>query len=167
MNFLSNKNYTLAKNLRTTVLMCTTYTFIGNENSIAIVANDGIHFCKGTCKEESQMWLDILRLFPTATVLGQGRATGNGGRAKRSATFPGIRIMSPASRFANNKAIAMTNNKNEINNEEQNPSEDQEDDAELDESDQAKEVIKEKPPLTPHKGSILRKSSGSSRYAFK
>ena len=94
--------------------MCTTYTFIGNENSIAIVANDGIHFCKGTCKEESQMWLDILRLFPTATVLGQGRATGNGGRAKRSATFPGIRIMSPASRFANNKAIAMTNNKNEF-----------------------------------------------------
>ena len=55
--------------------------FIGNEYSIAIVANDGIHFCKGTCKEESQMWLDILRLFPTATVMGQGRSTGNGGRA--------------------------------------------------------------------------------------
>ena len=77
----------------------------GNENSIAIVANDGIHFCKGTCREESRMWLDILRLFPQATVMGQGRTTGNGGRAKRSATFPGMRnlgtnFMSPASRLA-------------------------------------------------------------------
>ena len=79
------------------------------------MANDGIHFCKGTCKEESQMWLDILRLFPTATVMGPGRATGNGGRAKRSATFPGIRIMSPASRFANNKAALAMINKNEAN----------------------------------------------------
>ena len=51
----------------------------GNENSIAIVANDGIHFCKGTCREESRMWLDILRLFPQATVMGPGRSTGNGG----------------------------------------------------------------------------------------
>ena len=93
------------------------FIFLGNEHSIAIVANDGIHFCKGTCKEESQMWLDILRLFPTATVMGPGRATGNGGRAKRSATFPGIRIMSPASRFANNKAAlsAMTNKNAEGN----------------------------------------------------
>ena len=61
------------------------------------------------------MWLDILRLFPTATVMGPGRATGNGGRAKRSATFPGIRIMSPASRFANNKAALAMINKNEAN----------------------------------------------------
>ena len=80
----------------------------GNENSIAIVANDGIHFCKGTCREESRMWLDILRLFPQATVMGQGRTTGNGGRAKRSATFPGMRnlgtnFMSPASRLAPQK----------------------------------------------------------------
>ena len=77
----------------------------GNENSIAIVANDGIHFCKGTCREESRMWLDILRLFPQATVMGQGRTTGNGGRAKRSATFPGMRnlgFMSPASRLDKN-----------------------------------------------------------------
>ena len=89
------------------------------------MANDGIHFCKGTCKEESQMWLDILRLFPTATVMGPGRATGNGGRAKRSATFPGIRIMSPASRFANNKAAlsAMTN-KNAEGNEVEDAAED-------------------------------------------
>ena len=63
----------------------------------------------GTCREESQMWLDILRLFPQVTILGPGRISGNGGRAKRSATFPGIRnlgtnFMSPASRFANNKA---------------------------------------------------------------
>ena len=55
------------------------------------------------------MWLDILRLFPQVTILGPGRISGNGGRAKRSATFPGIRnlgtnFMSPASRFANNKA---------------------------------------------------------------
>lgn len=109
----------------------------GNENSIAIVANDGIHFCKGTCREESRMWLDILRLFPQATVMGQGRTTGNGGRAKRSATFPGMRnlgtnFMSPASRlapqntffsflyfthfvhlrFANNKNAAIQANKN-------------------------------------------------------
>ena len=57
------------------------------------------------------MWLDILRLFPQVTVMGPGRFSGNGGRAKRSATFPGIRnlgtnFMSPASRFANNKANA-------------------------------------------------------------
>ena len=57
------------------------------------------------------MWLDILRLFPQVTVMGQGRATGNGGRAKRSATFPGMRnlgsnFISPASRFANSKAQA-------------------------------------------------------------
>ena len=71
------------------------------------------------------MWLDILRLFPTATVMGPGRATGNGGRAKRSATFPGIRIMSPASRFANNKAAlsAMTN-KNAEGNEVEDAAED-------------------------------------------
>ena len=35
----------------------------GNANSIAIVAPDGIHFIKGSCAEESRLWLDILKLF--------------------------------------------------------------------------------------------------------
>jgi hypothetical protein len=33
----------------------------GNAHSIAIVAPDGIHFIKGSCVEESRLWLDILR----------------------------------------------------------------------------------------------------------
>ena len=81
----------------------------GNANSIAIVAPDGIHFIKGSCAEESRLWLDILKLFSCqstkAALAGQfghggygghgsrKKELGVGGRAKRSATFPGIRNM--------------------------------------------------------------------------
>ena len=42
----------------------------GNKNSIDIVVNDGsIHFVKGTCYEESRLWLDILRLFPQVRIV--------------------------------------------------------------------------------------------------
>ena len=126
----------------------------GNENSIAIVANDGIHFCKGTCREESRMWLDILRLFPQATVMGQGRGTGNGGRAKRSATFPGMRnlgtnFMSPASRYATNKAAIKAREEQEDDVEEDDEDEDDDEESQEDE-EEPEEISKplvEKPPL--------------------
>ena len=136
----------------------------GNENSIAIVSNDGIHFCKGTCREESRMWLDILRLFPQATVMGQGRSTGNGGRAKRSATFPGMRnlgtnFMSPASRFANNKHAA-AKAKEDANEEEEE--EEEEDDMESQDEEEPEEISKplvEKPPPSVSSAKIARRSS--------
>ena len=82
------------------------------------------------------MWLDILRLFPQVTVMGPGRFSGNGGRAKRSATFPGIRnlgtnFMSPASRFANNKAananssLTKSNKTDEVDYDEENEGQDE------------------------------------------
>ena len=136
----------------------------GNENSIAIVANDGIHFCKGTCREESRMWLDILRLFPQATVMGQGRTTGNGGRAKRSATFPGMRnlgtnFMSPASRFANNKNAAIQANKDTNEDDLDDDMDDNDEDLEEVENELERKpsIIVEKPPMS--KTSIVRKSS--------
>ena len=63
----------------------------GNPNSIAIVAPDGIHFIKGGCAEESRLWFDILRLFSQTNVKTSRKDMCVGGRAKRSATFPGIR----------------------------------------------------------------------------
>ena len=135
------------------------------------------------------MWLDILRLFPQVTILGPGRISGNGGRAKRSATFPGIRnlgtnFMSPASRFANNKAANA--NANALVNKSVNKNTDIEDydeeiedlDEDLDEGsdiesqeddEEPEEVSKplvtgklvEKPPQTPisSNSKIIRKSS--------
>ena len=136
------------------------------------------------------MWLDILRLFPQVTILGPGRISGNGGRAKRSATFPGIRnlgtnFMSPASRFANNKAANA--NANALVNKSVNKNTDIEDydeeiedlDEDLDEGsdiesqeddEEPEEVSKplvttgklvEKPPQTPisSNSKIMRKSS--------
>ena len=52
----------------------------GNPFSVAITAPDRVHFVKGTCKEESAWWLEVLQIFP------RSRPTG---RAKRNATFPG------------------------------------------------------------------------------
>ena len=80
-------------NLNTVFEITEADAITGNENSIAIVANDGIHFVKGACREESRLWRDILRLFPQAA--GQTRQTigGTGSRAKRSATFPGLRSL--------------------------------------------------------------------------
>ena len=137
------------------------------------------------------MWLDILRLFPQVTILGPGRISGNGGRAKRSATFPGIRnlgtnFMSPASRFANNKAananantlVNKSVNKNTDIEDYDEEIEDLDDDLEDEGSDiesqeddeEPEEVSKplvttgklvEKPPQTPisSNSKIMRKSS--------
>ena len=80
-------------NLNTVYEITEADAITGNDNSIAVVANDGIHFLKGSCREESRLWRDILRLFPQAA--GQTRQTigGTGSRAKRSATFPGLRSL--------------------------------------------------------------------------
>lgn len=53
----------------------------GNPFSVAITATDRVHFVKGTCKEESTWWLEVLQIFPTKSI--------KTGRAKRNATFPG------------------------------------------------------------------------------
>ena len=36
----------------------------GNPYSVAITAPERIHFVKGTCKEESNWWLEVLQIFP-------------------------------------------------------------------------------------------------------
>jgi len=53
----------------------------GNLFSVAITAPDRVHFVKGTCKEESTWWLEVLQIFPRSSI--------KTGRAKRNATFPG------------------------------------------------------------------------------
>ena len=53
----------------------------GNPFSVAITAPDRVHFVKGTCKEESTWWLEVLQIFPRSSI--------KTGRAKRNATFPG------------------------------------------------------------------------------
>ena len=53
----------------------------GNPFSVAITAPDRVHFVKGTCKEESAWWLEVLQIFPRSSI--------KTGRAKRNATFPG------------------------------------------------------------------------------
>lgn len=53
----------------------------GNLHSVAITAQDRVHFVKGTCKEESTWWLEVLQIFPRSSI--------KTGRAKRNATFPG------------------------------------------------------------------------------
>ena len=53
----------------------------GNLYSVAITAQDRVHFVKGTCKEESTWWLEVLQIFPRSSI--------KTGRAKRNATFPG------------------------------------------------------------------------------
>ncbi|XP_066967926.1 protein outspread isoform X32 [Macrobrachium rosenbergii] len=54
----------------------------GNQYSLAITAPDRVTFIKGTCREESRWWMDVLSVFPR--TLKQGRH-------KRNATFPGIK----------------------------------------------------------------------------
>lgn len=53
----------------------------GNKFSVAITAPDKVHFVKGTCKEESKWWFDVLSMFPRFVK----------GRQRRNATFPGIK----------------------------------------------------------------------------
>ena len=119
------------------------------------------------------MWLDILRLFPQATVMGPGRTTGNGGRAKRSATFPGMRnlkFISPAANYANNKAAAAAaankNREEDFGDEEEEEEEDfsgseSGDDPENEEEPEeiSRPVVVDKPPQTPVSSKIVRKSS--------
>ncbi len=40
----------------------------GNPYSVAITAPERIHFVKGTCKEESNWWLEVLQIFPRYTL---------------------------------------------------------------------------------------------------
>ena len=47
----------------------------GNLYSVAITAQDRVHFVKGTCKEESTWWLEVLQIFPRSSI--------KTGRAKR------------------------------------------------------------------------------------
>nr|XP_045626396.1 serine-rich adhesin for platelets-like isoform X4 [Procambarus clarkii] len=55
----------------------------GNQFSLAITAPDRVTFVKGTCREESRWWMDVLSVFP--------RTHKQQGRHKRNATFPGIK----------------------------------------------------------------------------
>ncbi|XP_049830062.1 protein outspread isoform X1 [Schistocerca gregaria] len=50
----------------------------GNAFSLAITAPDGVHFVKGTSREECRWWADGLSVYPRSK-----------GRHKRNATFPG------------------------------------------------------------------------------
>ncbi|KAK6638226.1 hypothetical protein RUM44_008655 [Polyplax serrata] len=55
----------------------------GNAFSIAITTSDGVHFVKGTCREEAKWWKDVLSVYPRSK-----------GRHKRNATFPGTQTSS-------------------------------------------------------------------------
>ncbi|XP_024940754.1 protein outspread isoform X5 [Cephus cinctus] len=50
----------------------------GHPYSLAITAPEGVTFIKGTCREETRWWGDVLQVY-----------TRNKGRHKRNATFPG------------------------------------------------------------------------------
>ncbi|XP_011297209.1 protein outspread isoform X2 [Fopius arisanus] len=50
----------------------------GHPNSLAITSPDGVTFIKGTCREETRWWGDVLQVYSR-----------NKGRHKRNATFPG------------------------------------------------------------------------------
>lgn len=41
----------------------------GNSFSIAITAPDGVHFVKGTCREEAKWWKDVLSVLPRNKVI--------------------------------------------------------------------------------------------------
>ncbi|KAI9561005.1 hypothetical protein GHT06_011961 [Daphnia sinensis] len=53
----------------------------GHPFSLALTAADRVHFLKGTSREESKWWFDILSMFPRTNM--------KTGRHKRNATFPG------------------------------------------------------------------------------
>lgn len=40
----------------------------GNAFSIAITTSDGVHFVKGTCREEAKWWKDVLSVYPRSKV---------------------------------------------------------------------------------------------------
>ncbi|XP_012265785.2 protein outspread isoform X2 [Athalia rosae] len=50
----------------------------GHAYSLAVTAPEGVTFVKGTCREETRWWADVLQVYPR-----------NKGRHKRNATFPG------------------------------------------------------------------------------
>lgn len=95
----------------------------GNPNSIAIVAPDGIHFIKGSCPEESRLWLDILKLFSqcSTNIRKEGGMGGRGRRANRSATFPGIRNIGPAFRESQKLSTVENGAETPEENENRNP----------------------------------------------
>lgn len=53
----------------------------GHSFSLALTAADRVHFLKGTSREESKWWFDVLSMFPRTNM--------KTGRHKRNATFPG------------------------------------------------------------------------------
>ncbi|KAF2357398.1 Pleckstrin domain [Trinorchestia longiramus] len=59
----------------------------GNQFSLAITSPDRVTFVKGTTREESRWWQDVLSVFPRMH---------KHGRHKRNATFPGIKGSSGA-----------------------------------------------------------------------
>ncbi|KAJ8679599.1 hypothetical protein QAD02_015386 [Eretmocerus hayati] len=50
----------------------------GHPHSLAITSPEGVTFVKGTCREETRWWADVLQVYSR-----------NKGRHKRNATFPG------------------------------------------------------------------------------
>lgn len=54
----------------------------GNQFALAITAPEKVHFIKGTCRDESKWWFDILSRYPKNTIRG---------KHKRNATFPGLK----------------------------------------------------------------------------
>ncbi|XP_020282640.1 protein outspread isoform X2 [Pseudomyrmex gracilis] len=50
----------------------------GHPNSLAVTSPEGVTFVKGTCREETRWWTDVLQVYSR-----------NKGRHKRNATFPG------------------------------------------------------------------------------
>ncbi|KAG8195561.1 hypothetical protein JTE90_002187 [Oedothorax gibbosus] len=54
----------------------------GNPFALAVTCPDKVHFIKGTSKEESKKWFEVLSKFPRNTVCG---------KYKRNATFPCIK----------------------------------------------------------------------------
>ncbi|XP_072943542.1 protein outspread isoform X2 [Epargyreus clarus] len=53
-------------------------TVTGHAHSLAITTPDRVTFVKGTCREETRWWADVLSVYPRSK-----------GRHKRNATFPG------------------------------------------------------------------------------
>ncbi|GAB6033297.1 hypothetical protein CHUAL_012893 [Chamberlinius hualienensis] len=61
--------------------VCDAEEMTGSKFAIAIKTPDKVHFVKGTCKEESKWWFDVLVSFPR----------NNKSKSKRNATFTSIK----------------------------------------------------------------------------
>ncbi|KAF4531391.1 hypothetical protein B566_EDAN009632, partial [Ephemera danica] len=63
----------------------------GHAHSIALTAPDGVHFVKGTCREESRWWCDVLSVF-LRTKGRHKRATFPGGKATTMLQTPRVSV---------------------------------------------------------------------------